>query len=570
MKKINILLSILLIGLILPLLMTSGKANIPLKFMCPIYNYDNSIISEKPTANNSYRSIYSFIQRESGANIQITFDEPLIYSMYIIRQTYCDFERGGGSYSDYMDAIQFIHEIKVRHAGNNKYLGNIRVIPYNDRITFKVSNFLWDGDSYEFSSTYDFCVYNFNSFGLNYSTVKNMEYHIQYRLAYDGSTDILFQIKFYINGKLESLYSGNLFTIQGAQCGGLYSNWQQISTNEAGKNCVVGTRYLFYNEEYPTYMSLFLDIPDFYEKINIVEDYIVKAPKTYWTYMAFKLEESEVIELEIRDNITFLDTYIDLDFSYDFTTIKGVDYTARYYYTLTVLKNGDFGNWDLFNWLRNGLVAIINALLFICQFLSFLLVMGLNWLLGALFMVIIIPFLYNIILFYLLLVLIWVLFWIVVGIILLVNVLVEFFLWLSTDVLYPFFIYLVEDVFPIVVQWIIVLIAWIIAIFLYILCIGQVDIIELELIIESFLEAIAEFMFLSTAFMITYLPELLMYLVFYLVLVGFCFLKLTYVKARGFVNRGNQLQSSLEAYVVPIQLGYNVVLKIKNIIVGWL
>lgn len=579
MKKTTMLLSVLLVILILPLLITIGNAKTEYTFNYFEYTYGNTETTQfnqqEPSESNSFRHVFYDGTLSSDFDIIIDSDlyEPPIDTKYNILQLYFDYGKKG-NYGN-RDLNELNYDFYITDGITWKYKGIIDISFNIDTIVFHIKNYLYEG-GWVFDTESDFFTFNFTDNNIETSEVRNLELSIHIFETILGSQYI--SLGSYISISCNDVIvneriptSSNFIWSKAYELGQFKRLWIGTITNSISLfkiNQLVGVRAIYHYVVVDYYIpTTILQFPSFWNDL-VFET--AEPTETYWTYTSFKLTESSIIDCNIRENITFLDTYIDLDFSYEFTTIEGKDFVARYYYSLTIIKNGDLGDWGLNNWLRNGLVAILNALIFFGQFLCYLLVVGLNWLFGPLFIVIIIPFLYNIVLFYLLLALVWILFWLCVGIILLADILVDFFLWLSTDVLYPFFVYLVEDVFPVVVVWIIIIIAWIIAIFLYILCIGQVDIVELELVIESFLEAIAEFMFMSTAFIITYLPELLMYLIFYLVLIGFCFLKLTYVKARGFVNRSSQLNASLEAYVVPIQLGYNIVLRIKNLIVGWL
>ena len=62
---------------------------------------------------------------------------------------------------------------------------------------------------------------------------------------------------------------------------------------------------------------------------------------------------------------------------------------------------------------------------------------------------------------------------------------------------------------------------------------------------------------------------MLTYILFYFILIGFCYLKITYVNARGFVNRSSQLDASLSSYLMPIKLGYTLLQSIKDLLIMW-
>jgi len=134
----------------------------------------------------------------------------------------------------------------------------------------------------------------------------------------------------------------------------------------------------------------------------------------------------------------------------------------------------------------------------------------------------------------------------------------------------PLLEFIFTVIVPFVVDIFVNILSWIIAVFLYLISLGQANIFEIQQIVESILSNIANVILDGFYYIGMYLPELLLYSFVYIINVGLLFLKFEYVKAKGFVNRANQIQSSLDSYIIPIRWVYNVLIKLKNFIFGWI
>ena len=334
-------------------------------------------------------------------------------------------------------------------------------------------------------------------------------------------------------------------------------------------NDLYGLRILYYDST--DYFDNFFSMVKFDEQIIFPSE---KTLKKYWTYISYKIEQDDTIEVNFQQDVDFLNDSVDIDFSYEFSTIKGIPYNAKFYYNTEVIKRSDLGNWKTgaisWNWLRNGLCAVLNAILFFIQILFFVLIVALNLLIISWIVMLIIPFFWNYLIFGLLFILIDLLFWLVIFLVWLADLIINFLYWLFFDIIVPAFTYLVIVIFPIIIDVFILVISWILAVLLYMLSLGQADILVLQSNIQTVLSTLANFLMELMFFSIKYLPELLLYTVFYFVLIGFTYLKLIYCKAKGFVNRTEQLNSSLNSYIFPIEQTANLIIKVKEIILNWL
>ena len=419
----------------------------------------------------------------------------------------------------------------------------------------------------KFSFTSDNAFFSlFGTYNFTYDYIESLEIEFQSVLYYDFIDDInvyLNRWKITVNNTLfDTLFSEST------------RNHEWICTNELDDiimnnlnenfniNCLYGIRSIYKDLSLTT--SSIIDIPNYME---FIEFEIPETPEfydetKYWSYITFQLEEDFTENVSFSQEIKIGNELKLFKFAYNFTHTKAVIFNAKYNYYDEVIKNRDWGNWGIFNWVRNGLVAVVNGLLLGIQFIGFLIVAGVSILFGGLFIALIIPFVWNILLYYVLFALVWVLFYLWIGL----SYLVGWFIYL----LKPFFSFLFTVVIPFLIYLLIELFSWILALLLWVITLGSANLNDLYMIINTFLTNIADFFISALSELGNYLPELFTYFSTYVILVGLCFIKLEYTQAKGIVNRSNQLSSSLNAYMIPIKIGSSLVLKIKNILFGWI
>jgi len=446
-------------------------------------------------------------------------------------------------------------------SGNDYYKCEITLDFYSDtnNLLIKYEKWLWSGSSWASLSSKTLETINYESYDINKSEVESLELGIHIRIELDGSDTILYyQNDFYVDGVLKSQFTDDIYTFTGLTRDNIYFKHMAVFYGYVISNMLTGYRCIYLDST--DYTTNFIDIVNFYEEIPYIEGDRT-LPDTYWTYLAYRLVPDNTVNVSMKETITFFGEAFELDYSYPFTYIKGEAYTGKFYYNPTVLRASSMGDWGIFNWVRDGLCWVVNSLLLGFQFLLFILVVAISFLFGWLFLIIVIPFLYNVIVYWLLFALVFVLLWATIGILLIVNAIIVLLEWLL--------VWFVQDALPFIIEALIFLLSWIFALLLYVITLGQSNIEALQLVVSQFLTSIADFFMTSLAFMIMYLPEMLLYTVFYIILVGFCYLKLTYVSAKGYVNRASQLEASLKVYIMPINAGKNAIIWIKDTIIGW-
>jgi hypothetical protein len=176
------------------------------------------------------------------------------------------------------------------------------------------------------------------------------------------------------------------------------------------------------------------------------------------------------------------------------------------------------------------------------------------------------PLLWNVLIYYLLYAIVWALLMVCVLLIWFGGWLVSVF----NMFLEPVLDFFIEDVFPYVVDILILGLSWLFAIFLYLITLGSANLYEIQALIESILTVYSDFFMLLFSNIGYYLSIILMYSANYVLLIGMCYLKFEYAKAKGLVNRAEQLEQSFDAYIYPLKLGWNAIVSMKNFVFGWI
>lgn len=345
--------------------------------------------------------------------------------------------------------------------------------------------------------------------------------------------------------------------------------------------------------------SVFTSYSTYYWLQNVLNpsnQYIIDTPDnlvieegTYWTYISFRTVED-------YQDIVFIET-----FNYSWTFLTSEVFTAYFPYDDSVINPESLGNWDLWNFLRDGLVGIINFVILFFQFCFFILVYALNITLFWLLFAIIVPFFNNIVFFWLIWAVAYAIYWILFGIFWMFQFIVDsvFWLWdnvilpallwiwneviipfgkllltglnwLFTYVLIPVYTWLIQDFLPIVADVIILGISTIEAVLLYIFTGGSVPFDVLLDNLVDFNNSTFDFIILFIYTFIANLPYLFTYMLLYLTLMGLLYIKLIYVKSRGYYNRAIEIEASIDAYLLPVNLVSGAIKSVKDIIGGWI
>jgi hypothetical protein len=301
----------------------------------------------------------------------------------------------------------------------------------------------------------------------------------------------------------------------------------------------------------------------------------------YWEYTSFKIQLSSSTTVDIED------------WSYDFQYIEGSSTVSKYYYNRQTIKGADLGDWGINNWMRDILVAVLNVFLFIFQFIMYLLVIAFNYLLMYILCIYLIPFIWNylgynmiyilaLLLFYLIGFVISTMEWLWEQIQILWNeVIVPYLEWLWNDVIVPFVNYIIYDLLPPILEWIyndllaflaeilILVLSVIEALLLYIFSFGTIPFNELLNTTQIFNQSLMEMVFELFSLLIEHLLDFIIYMSLYIILMCFLFIKMIYVKSRGYINRTEQIEESLRAYVLPFNMAKTVIIAIKDFVKWW-
>lgn len=327
-----------------------------------------------------------------------------------------------------------------------------------------------------------------------------------------------------------------------------------------------------------------------FDNIHIEQDNPEFDESTYWEYTSFLIAWSS------NETIIISDSY-----NYTFQLIQGDILTAKFYYNSKVIDTKGLKSWTGFNWLRNGLVAILNLVMYAIQFLCYLLTIAFQYLIMAIPCLYLIPFFWNIVIQYLLFSLVWLGYWFVYYLIEAIyyvwvflqwlwnliytglvwiwdNLILPFFNWLWYDVIVPFFTLLyqiilipifeffVNTVLPALIQIVVVVFSFLLALFLWLITLCRADfgtIYDNVLAMNLTIAGAFEDLFILFVDNVIAFVE---YIATYILLCGFIFIRLVYCRSRGFVNRGEQLDKAFNVYILPIKWGVQAIKKLWDIL----
>jgi len=286
----------------------------------------------------------------------------------------------------------------------------------------------------------------------------------------------------------------------------------------------------------------------------------------YWTYETFKLSDSGFVSITVEN------------WSVDFNTVYAEKYEAKYFYQPKTIKRSDLGSWHFkigdikisFNFIRNALADVINLILLFFQYIFFLVVASMSYILMYLGINILVL-LWNIMVYYIFVALIWILWYLYFALFMLLYYIWEGLEWVYLNLLIPFYIWLTEIAIPYLVEFIIIpAVAFTITLVIWILTLGNVDFWELYAVVKENLIIFSDSFILVIQELIEHIVDIIIFIGLYLLLILLCMLKKIVVKARGFVNRANALLQSYEAYIYPIEKFYIVASRIKELITSWI
>lgn len=287
-------------------------------------------------------------------------------------------------------------------------------------------------------------------------------------------------------------------------------------------------------------------------------------PDINWEYSSYDIYPAntftQYIGYDTLVNITLADRTVLFNLSYsrweyNFTTVAIESITQHFYYTFT--RAEEWGDWGLFNWLRDGLVAIYNGLQWIYVLFAYALTVLANsfWYLLLLIYTII----YNYVWYYIYTgvlyvawgvgyLLFWLLYLIIQGVVLLSNLIMP----------------LIQFITNLVVN----IIAFVYACVVWGFAGG--DFWEIYNNMVYALGTLFNTILATIQWLLYNAPLLIQIAILYASIWLFAYLKMQYVKSKGYTVRKQQLQNVCDALLNPVNAVYNFMLKVKKLIAGWL
>jgi hypothetical protein len=311
----------------------------------------------------------------------------------------------------------------------------------------------------------------------------------------------------------------------------------QVDSNELSvENPLDSARLLKTIDNIP--VSSFSDVGYIEQDIFVPEYPDPNAGRLYWIYLTWVIAEDEQDEVIVGNEV--------FGYTYEFNIIRSELAQSFYYYNPQTIVSASWGDWGLFNWVRDLIVTFLNVIVVLFNFLFYLVVYALNFLFMGFIMNAIVPFFWNFLIFWLMYALHSAFCLIVGGII------------------------LAGQFLPELILGVITVVSYVAAALIWVLTLGTIPFETVLETVTSFNGAIATFFTETLYTFFDALPFFFGYAAFYFVLLGFAYVKYIYAKSRGWVNRAAQLESVFNSYLEVIKVGKNIMSEVKNLFVGWI
>lgn len=291
-----------------------------------------------------------------------------------------------------------------------------------------------------------------------------------------------------------------------------------------------------------TFPSLY-SIPYFNETTYETED--------YWEYNSFSLysQDSSLIEMD--------------NFNVSYPLLERNETTSRYYYNKKTFIPNEWGNWGLFNWLRDGLCLIVNSVLFFLQFVGFLFTISFSYFYGYVILYMIIG-IWNYVIYYIFYALCYI-----------ADIFVNIFMYIYNAVLDFFDSFIqflplswesIKNVFELIAGLLILSFSYVVSALLYVIFLGRIDYMDLFSMVYEFSFNISSLMIEILESLIEFLPYFIAYITFFFNMMLMLYLKILYCKARGYTNRVISLQESLDGYMNIVKIAKSIILFVRDLI----
>lgn len=511
---------------------------------CSLFRFH---ISRNTTQNINFQLILDYFEIEMKTSVQLYNAIHYIYISY-----YC--YTSGGTLRGRIDLIVEVHKEYVIYDTYTK--------------TWTGSGWLGIANQQE---------YNLNDTSIDIESME-IQYHIRYGSGLDGNTKINVQFNAILNYNLSIVTN----EIREFELTGIWSDIEMFqftdfsyhkkafdlsnegffndsNNNKRAFNCLRGVRVL--RSDTTKEYNRFFVIPYFFDDVDVgvgIEGSTGSGSGSepeypsseYWTYETFRFTYYTSVEINIGN------------WTVDYQMSQSETYEAKYFYKSKSIDEDDLGSWKFkitddikisFNFLRNGITALINTLLWFVQYIMYLVVASLSYIfmyLGTNILV----FLWNYLVFYIFQALIYILWYLFEGLIILLTYIWEGLIWVWENLLLPFFYWFWEYGIPLIIDWLIIILAHVITIVIWLITLGQSDYDAIYDNVYTMLRYIADEIIQMIITFLNNFEYIILFILYYLLLTGLVYVRYLYCKARGFNKRAEQLKDAFDVFVIPIQL----------------
>lgn len=372
-----------------------------------------------------------------------------------------------------------------------------------------------------------------------------------------------------------------------------------ITSSSISANPCKFARSVFLNDNNPNSFVLpeKLYLENLAENPLTIEPEIPDENREYWLYNSFELTVLTVVSRELKREYKIYNDTTESEqneaysYSYNLTYYQVTAKENKYYYDSTAITPESWGNWVVkiyslgglvdyeisFNWMRNLLVLTVNAIVFLFQFIFYLLTIAFNYLIVWLFLNLFVL-VYN-----------YPVNWAIVAFIGIIFYLSFFFIWLWNQI-----VILWKQIIEPLLNWIwnetvailrflynwlfkegglqtlvnlyLTLASYVLAAIFFVLTAGLINFTETQQAMAEFLIQLNSLFFQIGSIFISNFPLLIGYSGVYILLVGLVYLKYIYAKARGYTQRATKLQSMINVYKLPMVL----LIRLSQYVIGFI
>jgi hypothetical protein len=297
----------------------------------------------------------------------------------------------------------------------------------------------------------------------------------------------------------------------------------------------------------------------------------------FWEYTSFRIIEDSKTEITFSEMVDFYNTSEEVETSVNYTYIKGEPYQAKFYYepeSVKSLEHDAWGDWGVNNWFRDLLVNLLNVLIWLLngsilafQFLFYCLVVAFNYLIMYLFVVLVIPFLWNTPIYWGFYMLVIVMHYLSVLGVYILGLMISFLTWLWLDIMIPLFEWLNNVFMPWFIElWInmVLLLPVMIITLLAGEPIGGEYFTEMMEMGQTLVYETANMLFSMIGLFIQYWAVFLGALLFYLLGIGLLLTKFWFFNMKGDVDKAESAMLSAKSFLRPFIIIMHIIQEIKN------